>query len=133
MGLLDRMNHFTTRQFLNSARLGEQVLFYKGDDPDTETAVTVIWDADALPGTNEVEGDGVVLEKRSGRRIRQSIMIECSAEVNVDEHADPPDRFLKGTEVAVVKRIMGRDPGGMMRVLCIRTIGTHDRGKHRIG
>ena len=70
-------------------------------------------------GPNEVEGDGVVLEKRGGRRIRQSVHIECASTVDVDETADPPDRFVRGTEVALVKRIMAKDSSGMQLVLCI--------------
>ena len=133
MNLNQRMAHYTTSQFLGSSRFAEDVLFYKGEDKSTEQSVSVIWDADALPGTNEVEGDGVVLNKRSGRRIRQSLHIECSTDVDVDETADPPDRFVKGDEVVVVKRIMAKDEGGLQLVLCIRVVGQWDRGKHRMG
>lgn len=132
MGLNDRMEHFAS-QFTGTARFGVSVLFYKGDNKATEQVVDVIWDADALPGTNEVDGDGVVLDKRSGRSTRQSIHIECSSSLDVDEHADPPDRFVKGEEVALVKRIVGKDAGGMMLLLCIRKQVKYDRGRYRMG
>jgi len=137
MGSLnDYIGELTDDVFLSTDYFAEPVIFYKGEDAASGVDVNVVWDADALPGTNEVEGDGVVLERRSGRRIRESITIECPISLDVDDRSDPPDRFVRGSsEVALVKRIMARDPagGGMQLVRCIVIKEDQNRGRHRLG
>ena len=137
MSLNELMKSLRDTIFLSENNFGEKVEFHKGDGSLT-LDVIVVWDADQLTGTNEVEGDGVVLERNAGRRIRESISIECSSEIPVNDRADPPDYFQRELpddtiERVAVKRIMARDPGGMMLVRCIRVAAIHDRGRRRIG
>jgi len=134
MSLNEKMDSYTTSQFLSTDRFAETVTFYPGGKlGGSSQTVSVVWDADALPGTNEQEGDGVTLERQMGRRIRESIKIECDIDLGVNDQNDPPDRFVRGDEIALVKRVMGRDDGGMMTVLCIRMRETYNRSRRRTG
>lgn len=133
MSLNSLMGKLTNSQFLNTNRFAELVWFYKGDDVSTGVQVPVVWDQDTLPGTNEVDGDGVVLEKRSGRRVRESIKIECHESLNVEVNEEVPDRFVRGDQIALVKRIMAADSSGMKLVLCIHIESKNDRGRYRMG
>lgn len=91
-----------------------------------------VWDAGAEEGRNQTEGDGVGLEKRGGRRVRHTIVVECSAAVAIDETRDPPDMIKRGTEIVQVKRIISRD-ADMMSVECVRVDGIRSRRPERRG
>ena len=138
MGLHDKLQELTGRAFLNTSYFGEEVTFYKGDRSAEPVKTIVVWDADQLTGTNEIDGDGVVMERASGRRVRDSFSIECSSSLNIDERSREPDYFVRTRsdgiqETAIVKRIIARDEGGMMLVRCIKVQDVNIRGLRRMG
>jgi hypothetical protein len=134
MPLSDRLDEMTTL-FTDPDLFGETVTFYPGGSTAyaTNETVDVLWDEDSLPGTNEVHGDGVTIERNAGRRIRQSITIEAPASLVVDETNDPPDKFVRadGT-VAIVKRKMGAD-AAMKSYRCIAVNDLQIKSAHRSG
>ena len=121
MTLADRIERATTQFMLSSDYFAESILYYPGGSVADKETVVGIWDADNLPGRNQMEGEGANLETRGGRRIRQTILLELPASLEVDEHADPPDVFkrVSSGEVAALKRIVGKD-NDQITVECVR-------------
>lgn len=120
--------------YLDPDRMGDEAYFYPGGVADRREAVNVIWDAAGLQGTNQEQGDSINLESDGGRRIRETVIIECPVTLDVDDTRVPPDLFrLKDTnELAAVKRITGRD-SALMSVLCVRTKELNTRRPSRRG
>lgn len=106
--------------FLNADEFAEMVTFYVSGASTGHSHVlaVVIWDE--LEGTRESHGDGVTLNRDAGLAVRQSVKLELSISVPVDDTHVPSDLFklADGTMVAV-KRILGKDIG-MQTVLCVR-------------
>jgi hypothetical protein len=120
MTLKGLINDDVDTVFLNSDEFAETVTFYPGGASASHSHVlaVVIWDE--LEGTRESHGDGVTLERDQGTAVRQSVKLEMSVDVAVDDTRRPADLFklADGTMVAV-KRIIGKD-NGMQTVLCTR-------------
>lgn len=119
---------------LSSAYFAESIVYYPGGSTADKETVVGIWDADNLPGRNQMDGEGANLETRGGRRIRQTILLELPASVEVDEHGDPPDVFKRVStgEVVAVKRIVGKD-SHQVTVECVRNQPDASRYQARRG
>ena len=106
--------------FLNTDEFADTVAFYPGGLSASHSHVpaVVVWDD--LEGTRESHGDGVTLNRDQGFAVRQSVKLELSVSVAVDDTRVPPDLFkLADGTMVVVKRILGKD-GGTQTVLCVR-------------
>ncbi len=108
-----------TSVFLNTSEFAEVATLYPSGSSVGKSNVTVVRVDDDLEGTRESHGDGVTLQRGSGKAVRESIKLEMLGTVDVDDTRNPADLFkmADGTMLAV-KRILGRD-GGMMTVLCV--------------
>ena len=80
--------------------------------------VTAIVNRAAEIGTNEVSGDGVVLDDRYGERVRRSYTLDLAASVAVDLR----DTWLIGGEKWFTRRVIGRDQS-TQTVLIVRNEG----------
>ena len=101
---------------------GESAKLYHSGNRDHFTDIVCIWDAAAVEGTNQVPGDGIVVDGRpAGDLHRKSIMIELPIGTPINETADPPDVFVLSStcEAARLIRVVSRDPW-MMTVLASR-------------
>lgn len=105
----------------NPSDFNELVWFYPQWSENDKEQVNAVVVNDHLEGTREVHGDGVVFERPEDVALRESIVIECPASVNVrtEQTKENPDGFKVGDVMYVVKRITGRDDE-MQSVLCIR-------------
>lgn len=131
MSLADRM---TAAQalFLDTERFAETLALAPSGIWANAVEFAGVWDAGDEEGRNQEEGDGVILEKRGGRRTRHIVVVECSVSVGIDETHDPPDMIRRGTEIVQVKRIIGRD-ADMMSVECVRVTQIRSRRPDRRG
>ena len=119
----------------NATDFNELVTYYpRWDRYRKVTNVNCVVVRDNEEGTREVRGDGVVVNHRNGKNVRRSIMIECSAALDVRETQpdEAPDVFLIDGEYWPVKRIMGRD-ADLMTVLCIHNEDRDIRNRNRVG
>ena len=111
-----------TTVFLDTDELAETITReVKGDPKETETVLAIVFE-EALPGTNERDGDGVLTSTRTGQRIRESAIFEMAAS-QTTHHSDS---WLKGDDRWKTKRIMGRDDN-MQAVLVVKNIGIRTR------
>lgn len=93
--------------FLNTEEFGETVYRWPlGVEEEAEETVGVFTE-DREPGTNQVDGDGVVPNNFKGERIRTSGYLYLSADIAVDDR----DRFYIPSQGASygVKRRLSRD------------------------
>lgn len=108
--------------FLNTDEHAETVTLYPAGAAGPASEISVIVTQDALYGTNETVGDGWTLNDSNGYSIRESIIIEASADAGFQDEQDPrtPDVIvLADGSVYAAKRILGRD-NGAVSVLCVR-------------
>ena len=126
--------------FQNTELWAEPLELWPEGDESRKITFNGVWDADALPGTNEAQGDGVVIETRNGRTDRQSITIEAPFEhpdVQAARRAGTalPDRVWfqdyqsvkpdvvyrpKDGQTAECKKVIGTDIG-MLSIRAVRT------------
>ena len=104
--------------------------------PVTQNVLAIV-DRSALPGTNEVTGDGVAkLNGMRGRGFRESITIEASTAVNIPVDGNCVLGITKpGTttkEFWGVKRCIGRDEG-LSAYIATRNVDQQIRKSERRG
>lgn len=84
MGIYDSIESFhASNVFANEKFTGKMVVFAPAGDWDNSDVVVAIAIGEGLPGSNEVRGDGVRLESRDGRTVRESITVDFKSSVNV--------------------------------------------------
>lgn len=110
--------------FFDSDRFGESIKFWPGGRHDAEDATTFlgVWDADDLPGKQQIEGEGTNLEHRGGRRTRQTVLVEVPATLAFDASRDPPDLLKRVStgEIVQLKRVAGQDASAVT-LECVST------------
>lgn len=96
--------------------------FAPGSDWGAKRRVTGVVVRDHLQGSNEVKGDGVNLEKASGRTVRESIVIEFKANESIQRVVDPqkPDQVKIDDVIWSAIRRLGND-SGLQAMLFVRT------------
>ena len=134
MTLASRIARANTTHFLSTEHFAESIAFYPGGSTALKSTIAGVWDADNLSGRNQIDGEGINLETRGGRRIRETIVIEISSAVGIDQDRDPPDVFKRVStgEVAVLKRIAGSD-ANLVLVECVRNSVHSSRRPDRRG
>lgn len=126
--------------FLDLNGFGESIDVYPqgtgSGKPVTQNVVAIV-DRTALPGTNEVTGDGVAkLNGMRGRGYRESITIEVATSVNIPVDGNcvlgitRPGTTTK--EFWGVKRCTGRDEG-MSAYIASRNVDQQIRKSERRG
>jgi hypothetical protein len=107
--------------FLQTDDFAEAVIRYPLGNPAAAEQITGIFIEDREPGSNEVDGDGVVPEGPRGERIRNSGKLYVKADTPVDDR----DRYFINSVVWSVKRSVSTDEG-MRELLLVSTqkIGT---------
>lgn len=110
--------------FLNTDEFAETVYRYPRGNLGSPEELVGIFTEDREPGTNQVDGDGVVPNTIKGERIRSSGYLFLSADVVVDDR----DTFLipsQGVTYAV-KRRLSRDAvagdDAMQQLLLVKNI-----------
>lgn len=145
MALFDRIATFNSKFF---GHFGEAAYHYPAGDAAAKQSLTVVVVEDELIGSNEVSGDGKVIEEREGRMFRHSMIFEVAAGSGISELSRPPDRlrvFASDAEktaydagdnsqgtVYSVKRRLGRDRA-MEAWLCVRVDRKSIRGESERG
>jgi|TARA_Y100000034_G_scaffold69950_1_gene84438 hypothetical protein len=128
------ISDLTTKHFTSTNTFGEAVTLYPGGDNNYPTSETIygVVDLDGELGTNEVTGDGRVLERKDGRRLRHSMVFECDVSEDIVDTRDPPDVIVYDSQRWALKRIMSRD-AAMMSCLFVRTDTVHSRNTSNRG
>lgn len=118
----------------NPTEFNEIVTYYPEFDVDQAVSVNAVVIRDRLEGTNEVFGDGRTFNRDQGRGVRDSIVLEIPASINVRDvqPTDRPDAFKIGGETWIVKRIIGED-ADMQSVLAVKATQQHERMQTRRG
>ena len=99
--------------FLNTSEFAEQITLYPKGNVDLAEDITAVVNNDKLIGTNEVDGDGVTPESKSGSRIRETMHLHISATITIDDR----DRFLVQGKNVGLRRVLSND--GHMQVLLV--------------
>jgi hypothetical protein len=122
--------------FLNTDEFAETVYRNPRGNTFAPEEMVGIFTEDREPGTNQVDGDGVVPNTNKGERIRSSGYLFLSADIVTDDR----DTFLipsQGTTYAVKRRISRDAVAGddaMQQLLLVKTIPidtTRTRTKYR--
>lgn len=145
MSLFSRIDEFDAAFF---GKFGEAAYHYPAGDSARKQAITVVLVEDELIGSNEVSGDGKVIEEREGRMFRHSAVFECEVGLGISELSRPVDRlrvFASDAEKAAydagdtskgtmysIKRRLGRDRS-MEAWLCVRVDRVSVRGESERG
>lgn len=135
MGLFESLEKWTAENvFLNTnAGPAQDIIFAprgKWDEAFITRAVVI---GDQLQGSNEVQGDGVVLNKPDGSTERETIRVELCIKLKI-EAQDPinPDQIKVDGVIYAAKRVLGRDRGTQtvlfVRSKAIRQIRFHPKG-----
>lgn len=123
MGIYDSIESFHTGNiFANENFTGKLVEFAPAGDWNNTSIVPAEVIGEGLPGSNEVRGDGVRLESRDGRTVRDSITVEFRSAVNVQrvQSRAKPDMIKWDDVVWVAVRTIGFDEN-MKSVRFVRT------------
>ena len=115
-----------TSTVAGNSSFATEIKHWPAGESDNEEAIPAVVIEDDLEGNNQVDGDGRAMHNEHGLRIRESLDIHVSADVDVC----PPDGkrggsiFLvddnDGNPVAYhAKRLLSRD-GGLQRWICTR-------------
>lgn len=125
---------FPTDSDDNPTGFNELVTFYPKYDRTQKQTLNVKVNRNALVGTREVRGDGVVLNHRNGRRTRQSITIKVLAAVSVmqSQPSTNPDAFLVDGQIWFVKRIV-KQTAYSKTLLCVQAGDSEIRNYERVG
>ena len=129
MTLASQMTTDVVQVFLNTEDFAQVVTHYANGDESSGASMTVIWFPDALEGSNENEGDGRVLHRDTGDKIRQSGLLEVA---NTESVTELKDTFLINSELWALKRIIGKD-ANMMTLLVVKTDKIKTRRQRRRG
>ena len=136
MGALDDLHaEHCTNLFLSTDYFGEDGFFWPEGVEANKVAVKANVFKDGLIGSNEVSGDGKVLNHLLGREERESCIIELPAATTIQNPQDPirPDKFEEANgDVWSLKRQIGRD-GGTVTVLGVDVHCFSSRGKQISG
>lgn len=103
--------------FLNLDEFAISVTHLPLGNTSGESTVIAVVEQEKLQGTNEIDGDGVRPDTHKGTRIRESTVIQITAELAIDDR----DRFIIAGKNVGVKRVLATD-GVMQRVLVDRVI-----------
>ena len=86
MSLYGRLAEIDKPVFRNDQRWGTKATFIpKGDWSNRIENLDVVVFEDSPAGTNENEGDGVTLNRQNSRRIRESIVIYVSRDIDLQQ------------------------------------------------
>jgi hypothetical protein len=112
MGIFSDLNQWAAKEVFLDSAVGpaeEVEIVPSGDWSRVVTAIAVVT-RDSLPGTNEVRGDGVALERPAGRTIRETLVADLSncLEIPVGRNNSTLMRLSDGT-IWVAVRIQGKD------------------------
>lgn len=78
MGIQDYVSRITPLHFTSLKWWAEEVYYTPKGDPGRRTKIVAVVDEANAEGSNEVAGDGKVLEKQVGRTLRYSMYIEVN-------------------------------------------------------
>lgn len=124
-----------TNVFFDEDEFAEDADFYPAGVAADKVNTTVIVHHDDKEGSREVPGDGRVLERDTGRKIRRSVQMDVPASLAVSDTREGDKDMIKLTtsgEIYYVKRIVGRD-ADVLTLLCVRTNDVLDRRSARRG
>ena len=105
------------------AQWGEDIYLVPCNDPGQQTAAVAVIEEDAEEGTNEVPGDGKVLDRETGREYRHSAKMEIARSYGVVEDAKKPWRVIVFDSDADKTAFDAGDT----------TLGRHYKVKRRLG
>ncbi len=100
------------------AHAGETVTRYPEGEESLAESVTAIVEEDALPGTNEISGDGVNRKDQHGKRKRISVRLEMLTTQTTHDK----DTWKVNGNIYSANRIVGADDG-LKTVLASRIVG----------
>lgn len=116
MGIFDDLEDWTAKNIFANTDIGpaEIVEFIPKGDWSKIKKVSAVVVRDHFQGSNEVRGDGIAMEKPSGRTERNSIVVEFLECVDVAETQDraKPDLIrLNNKAIYSAVRTLGEDDG----------------------
>lgn len=124
MTLEEIMNDDVETVFLNTDEFAKEIDWLPLHNEANRTTILGVFIQDRLEGTREVMGDGVVLHLEEGQRIRESGTLETSSEYSfnapIGDGSRLQDAFEIDGEKWLLKRIMGRDKGGMQALRLVK-------------
>ena len=123
MGYVDDiLNYHAENIHTNDAIFGDTVVLAPSGDWDSKETVSCNVIPDHLQGSNEVRGDGVRLERTSGRTVRDSIIIEFRSSANIQrvQSRQHPDQINWDGSIWGAVRTVGYDQA-MKTVLFTKT------------
>jgi hypothetical protein len=123
MGLFEDAVNWGAVNVFGSSDVGpaEIIELALSSDWTAKKHVSAVVIRDHLQGSNEVRGDGVNLEKPTGRAVRESIVVEFQADEQLQRVVDSqkPDQVKVDGVIWSAVRRLGND-SGMQAVLFVR-------------
>lgn len=122
-GLFDSVSNWAAENAFANAAIGpaERIEFAPAGNWARATYPLAVVVRDHYQGSNEVRGDGVALEKPSGRTVRDSIVVEFLECVDIQrvQSRNAPDQVKVDDVIWVAVRTLG-DDSAMRGVLFVR-------------
>lgn len=129
-GLFDSLGKWAAHNLFTNNTIGpsETIEFAPAGDWTLAEPVQAVVIRDHYQGSNEVRGDGIALEKPSGRTVRDSIVIEFNecVEIQTVQNRSKPDQVKVDDLIWSAVRTLG-DDSAMRAVLFVRTTDIHVR------
>lgn len=135
MGYVDDiLNWHAENTVTNDEMFGDVVILAPAGDWDNKVNENCVVIADHAQGSNEVQGDGVRMERPGGRTVRDSISVEfkVSAEIQRVQSRQHPDEIKWDGVIWSAQRTTGWDDA-MRTVLFVRTKDVLRRGETKRG
>jgi hypothetical protein len=134
MTLREQITEDVNAVFLNTEEFAKRVWWYPNGEDTNKKRINIIDISDQLEGTREVAGDGRVLDRRDGVRVRRSSLWWMSVKYAISEQdgKQGQDWFDDDGAWLVVKRVVSRDHA-MQKVLVIEVDQPVTRVQQRHG
>ena len=135
MGYVDELLEWHAEHTItNDEMFGDTVVLAPAGDWDNKVTESCVVIADHAQGSNEVQGDGVRLERPGGRTVRDSVSVEfkTSADIQRVQSRAKPDQIKWDGVIWSAVRTTGWD-SAMKTALFVRAKDVLRRGETKRG